>query len=91
MRVIITYDVTDNKRRGKLHRFLRELGVNTQKSVFECDLNREELQSVRKYCGRLLNNQEDALRIYHICRQCMAKAEVQGKGIKITQLNYQVV
>ncbi|PIE64697.1 MAG: CRISPR-associated endonuclease Cas2 [Desulfobacterales bacterium] len=94
MRVIITYDIKadkkGNKRRRKLHRFLRELGINTQKSVFECELNREELKVVRQYAEQNLNLLHDHLRIYHLCRRCYAKALIQGQGIKISQLQYQI-
>ncbi len=94
MRIIVTYDIKadrkGNKRRIKLHRFLRELGINTQKSVFECELSREELRLVRRYSEQNLNLLEDRLRIYHLCRRCYAKALVQGQGIKITQLQYQI-
>ena len=35
MIVLITYDITSPKRLIKLHDFLKDFGLNTQKSVFE--------------------------------------------------------
>ncbi|MBM9520562.1 CRISPR-associated endonuclease Cas2 [Desulforhopalus vacuolatus] len=94
MRVIVTYDIREDsqgtKRRTKLHHFLRELGINTQKSVFECEVSGEELRVIRRYAERSLNLLEDRLRIYHLCSRCCSQAEVQGQGIKITQLQYQI-
>lgn len=90
MRVIVTYDIIDDKRRAKMHRFLRELGGNTQKSVFECEVVPEELQVIRNFARTRLNLALGKLRIYHICKSCYRRAEVQGKGIHIIQLEYQL-
>ncbi len=94
MKIIVTYDIYEDKqgskRRMKLHHFLRELGINTQKSVFECNVSREELRIIRRYAEKNLNLQKDKLRIYHLCKHCYSKALVQGQGIEITQLQYQI-
>ncbi len=94
MRIIVTYDIREDqkgsKRRTRLHHFLRELGINTQKSVFECEVSRDELRAIRRYAEKNLNLQEDRLRIYHLCRRCCAKALMQGEGIEVTQLQYQI-
>ncbi len=91
MRVIVTYDITGDKRRAKLHRFLREFGINTQKSVFECDVSRDELKAIRRFGRARLDLAVDKLRIYHLCKRCYGNAEVQGRGIRITQLEYQIL
>jgi len=38
MLVLVTYDISDNKRRTKLATFLEGYGRRVQKSVFECFL-----------------------------------------------------
>ena len=90
MRIIVAYDIVRNRRRTKMHRFLRELGLNTQKSVFECEVSPEELEALRRFARTGLNLGEDRLNIYHLCRHCAEQAEVQGLGIKIVQLHYQI-
>ncbi len=90
MKVIVAYDIVDNKRRAKMHKFLRELGLNTQKSVFECDVEADELTALRRYAAKRLNLEEDQLAIYHLCSRCASHAEVQGLGIQIVQTEYQV-
>ncbi len=90
MRLIVTYDISENKRRGKMHKFLRELGINTQKSVFECDVSVDELNAIQRFGRSCLNLKEDKLRIYHICRHCVEKVEIQGQGIQVTQLEYRI-
>lgn len=90
MRIIVAYDIVSNRRRLKMHKFLRELGLNTQKSVFECEVEPGELAALRRYAATRLNLKEDRLNIYHLCAHCASRAEVQGLGIEVVQLEYQV-
>lgn len=91
MITIVTYDITDPKRLKRLHKFLRELGIGTQKSVFECELDEIERRQIRHYCRDHLDLDSDSVRIYRVCSRCMAGAIVQGQGIKVTQLEYQLI
>lgn len=91
MITIVTYDITSPRRLSRLHRFLRELGINTQKSVFECELDNRELRLIRHYCRDNLDLNSDSVRIYRVCSRCMKKVRIQGQGIKIAQLEYQII
>lgn len=88
---MVTYDITDPKRLKRLHKFLKEFGLNTQKSVFECDIDDVALKKIRKYCKEKLDLDEDSVRIYKICSRCINKVELSGQGMKITQLAYMVL
>ena len=91
MNVLITYDISSNKKRGKLHRFLKEFGLNTQKSVFECELDEAGLSRIISYCKAVINPGTDSVRMYRICAGCLRKVQISGLGIKITQLEYMIV
>ncbi len=91
MIVLITYDITAPKRLQKMHRFLKEFGLNTQKSVFECDIDNIALKRIHRFCRDQLDLSTDAVRIYKICSGCLKKVEVSGLGIKITTLDYMVI
>lgn len=91
MITLITYDITDPKRLRRLHRFLKEFGLNTQKSVFECDIDNEALKRIRLYCKHNLDMNADSVRIYKICSRCINKVILSGKGIKVTQFEYMVI
>jgi len=91
MIVFLTYDITDPKRLTRMHKFLKEFGINTQKSVFECDIDNDGLKIIRHYCKNNLDLSTDAVRIYRICSGCMKKVGLSGTGIKITMLDYMVV
>jgi CRISPR-associated protein Cas2 len=74
-----------------MHKFLKEFGINTQKSVFECDIDDTALKRIRKYCKDNLDLSSDAFRIYKICSRCIKKVGISGQGLKITQLDYVVI
>ncbi|MDI6688188.1 MAG: CRISPR-associated endonuclease Cas2 [Desulfobacterales bacterium] len=91
MITLITYDITDPRRLNRTHKFLKEFGLNTQKSVFECDIDEIALKRIRQYCRDNLDLTSDAVRIYKICSPCMKKVIISGLGIKVTQLDYAVI
>ena len=91
MIVLITYDITSPKRLIKLHDFLKDFGLNTQKSVFECDIDETGIKIIRAYCKENLDLATDSVRIYKICNRCINKVIISGLGLKVTQLDYMVV
>ena len=91
MITLVTYDIADNKARGKLHGFLKEFGINTQKSVFECDIDDEAVSRIKSHCRETIDFSRDSVRIYRICSRCMKKVILSGKGLKVTQTDYMVV
>lgn len=88
---LITYDITDPKRLRKMHAFLKDYGLNTQKSVFECDIDNAALTAIRAFCRNTLDLNKDQVRIYKICSRCVNKVNISGQGLKITQLDYAVI
>jgi CRISPR-associated protein Cas2 len=91
MITLITYDITDPKRLNNLRVFLKEFGLRTQKSVFECDIDDEALKRIRAYCRDHLDIARDSVRIYKICNRCMGKVVISGAGLKVTQMEYMIV
>jgi CRISPR-associated protein Cas2 len=91
MIIILTYDISDNKIRARTHKFLKEFGLNTQKSVFECDIDDIALKRIRRFCIESLDFETDSVRIYKVCSHCIRKVIISGQGIKITQLDYAII
>jgi CRISPR-associated protein Cas2 len=91
MITLITYDITDPKRLNAMRRFLKEFGLRTQKSVFECDIDEEAIRRIRSYCKDRLDLASDSVRIYRICSRCLNRVIISGQGLKVTQLDYLVV
>jgi CRISPR-associated protein Cas2 len=88
---VVVYDIVCNRRRNRLRRFLKELGIRSQKSVFECRLDAREVREIRLYCRDNLDLEEDAVRIYLVCANCMDKAVIQGQGISFSRLDWEVI
>lgn len=88
MHVVIAYDIVNNRIRSNFHKFLKEFGLNTQKSVFECDLDREGIDKIVACARKIINPATDSVRLYRICAGCQRKVRISGRGIKIVKLDY---
>ncbi|RKZ32020.1 CRISPR-associated endonuclease Cas2 [bacterium] len=85
--VVIAYDITDDKRRRKLAKFLEGYGDRVQYSVFEARLNKRQLMYVAGKIKRLIDEEEDSVRIYVLCNSCVEKIKVIGLG-EIFELDF---
>jgi len=56
---IVSYDISDDKRRGKVFDHLEGRGDHAQFSVFFCQLNPRELAQLRSDLTGIINNAED--------------------------------
>ena len=64
-RVLIIYDITEDRPRIKLSKLLSSYGVRVQKSAFEASLNKKQYEKLifelDRYVGR-----EDSIRMYKL-------------------------
>jgi CRISPR-associated protein Cas2 len=91
MNTVVVYDIASSRRRAHLRKFLKELGIRSQKSVFECRLDSREVREIRTYCRDNLDFSVDAVRIYRVCATCMDKAIIQGQGVTFTRLDWEIL
>lgn len=63
--VLVIYDITDNKRRGKFVRFLEKYGVRVQKSAFEMIIDSSKYNKLISEIPGCIEP-EDNIRIYRI-------------------------
>lgn len=80
MFVVVSYDVVDDRRRTKVHKTLKNFGVRVQYSVFECQLDSDDLKRLQKRLRPLIDLKEDSVRFYLLCEVCLPKAQVLGVG-----------
>ena len=73
--VLIVYDISNDKRRTKLHNALLDYGTPVQYSVFECLLDEKNLVKMKKAAGRAIRPKKDHVRYYYLCADCIAKTE----------------
>jgi CRISPR-associated protein Cas2 len=80
MFILISYDIPSNKRRTKIAKILEDYGERVQYSVFECDLSAKHLARLRKELKAVLNEEEDSIRLYRLCADCVGKVEAWGQA-----------
>lgn len=59
---------------------LKDFGQRVQLSVFECQLDEKQLTRLRARVAKLIEPQEDSLRIYRLCGECVTRVELLGVG-----------
>jgi CRISPR-associated protein Cas2 len=80
---LISYDISNDRRRLKTARCLEALGERVQFSVFEVYLTPVELEKALRKMNKLLKPADDSLRIYTLCESCRGKVRTLGLG-KVT-------
>ncbi len=83
MRIVVCYDVVKDRRRGKLHRRLKEVLFPVQKSVFEGDVDRKGLAAVEEIVNRTIQHDTDTVRIYVLCGSCAGSERLLGTSTTI--------
>ncbi|MDY7042438.1 MAG: CRISPR-associated endonuclease Cas2 [Chloroflexota bacterium] len=74
--LVVVYDISNDKRRTKLHNVLLNYGTPVQYSVFECLLEEKQLAHLKQAVERVIRPRKDQVRYYYLCQQCLAKTEV---------------
>lgn len=85
MYVLVTYDVStdspDGRRRlRRLAKVCEDFGQRVQYSVFECSVQRSDLHRLREQVLKIIDEEQDSLRIYHLPSTYEDSVEQHGKG-----------
>ena len=80
--VVVVYDISNDRRRTKLHNALLNYGSPVQYSVFECLLDDKELAQMKKATARVIKPRVDRVRYYYLCARCLRKTEVTS-GVEV--------
>ena len=78
MHLVLCYDVVSDSRRTKLYTGLHGFLKPVQKSVFEGPLPPARYNDLLKLVHRTINQETDTVRIYHLCRGCVALTDHIG-------------
>jgi len=84
MFVLVSYDIVEDRRRSKIANTLKNYGKRVQYSVFECILEEDKMKRMIEIVIKLMNKQEDSVRVYQLCDSCSRKIQIYGTG-KITE------
>lgn len=77
MFVIVMYDITEDKRRGRLYRLMKSYGAHVQFSGFELYLDEKQLLKMESEIRELIDS-SDSVRVYTLCKSCESNAKVFG-------------
>jgi CRISPR-associated protein Cas2 len=80
MRIVVAYDIVDNRRRNKIAKTMLDYGFRVQKSVFECLIDDRKYLSMKEKIEKLIDPTEDSVRYYFLCARCENSTEVSGSG-----------
>ena len=79
MRVVVSYDISDDKRRRKVATLMEGYGYRVQYSVFECDLSRKQLGELKRALRPYVKAREmDNIRFYPLPADAVAMIQVMG-------------
>lgn len=75
--VIICYDVSDNKLRYRLVKYLEKIAVRVQFSVFKANINKQEILRLNNFAKKLLKNgKEGNMLIYEVVNELSGNERV---------------
>lgn len=74
--ILVVYDISNDRRRTKLHNVLLDYGSPVQYSVFECLLTDRDKQRMLKSVQRVIRPRKDQVRFYYLCADCLKKAHI---------------
>ena len=84
--ILVAYDISNDKRRAKLHNTLLNFGTPVQYSVFECLLDEKSEKQMRQAVKRVIRPRKDHVRYYSLCAACLKKVETTGGREVLSQL-----
>lgn len=80
MRLVVTYDISDNKIRNRIYRILEKYGAWKQYSVFELDITAVQRVELEDEIKSEIES-TDKVRIYSLCDRCVKNiADIGQKG-----------
>ena len=77
---VVVYDLTNDKRRTRLHNALLDFGTPVQYSVFECWLAKDQAKKMKARVKKIVRPRKDHVRFYYLCAACAARVETTQAG-----------
>jgi len=78
---LVCFDISDDRVRYRVVKVLKGFGLRVQKSVFECgDLTEERFLKMKNRIEDLIDQGNDSVRYYRLCRGCLRRIEYSGVG-----------
>lgn len=89
---LVCFDIVDDRARQRVAKALKAYGQRVQKSVFECPrLTEEKYLKMKNQLEDLIDQSEDSIRYYPLCKGCVKNVEHTGIGEDPKAEPYKVV
>ena len=88
---IISYDIADPKRLRKVARLMEDYSIRVQKSVFEGFLSERELRKLISKAEKIINQDEDSIRIYRLCATCENFIKTIGTAKSVIYKTFDII
>ncbi len=79
MLIVVSYDISDDKRRYRVFKKLKDYGKWMQYSVFECNISREANLRLQDALEEMIDKKEDNINYYYLCETCRDKIHRIGR------------
>ena len=80
--LLVVYDISNDRRRTRLHDVLLNYGTPVQYSVFECLLPPRKVDSLHKAVRKVIRPQKDRVRFYSLCAECAGRTVITS-GVEV--------
>lgn len=87
----VSYDITVPKRLAKIAKILSNFGLRVQYSFFECEMEKQKMELLKTQILENMDLEEDSLRIYPLCEDCLKKTSSIGNGNIFIPTNFQIL
>lgn len=91
MVLVLCYDVSSDRRRGRLFRKLKGFLIPVQESVFEGHLPERRWEALLKVIGGCIDREADSVRIYRLCGGCSGVTTLIGRSPPVTDPEVPVI
>lgn len=88
---IVSYDISNNRRRAKVAKILEGYGRRAQYSVFECEIDSEKCDRLEALIKRQIDPQEDDVRFYPLNRADLKRVRLLGRAQLQRARSYYIV
>jgi CRISPR-associated protein Cas2 len=78
--MVVSYDISDDRRRNKVMRTISGYGRRVQYSVFECEVRPPQVIELQQRLRRIIREEQDSVRFYLLCEECLGKVVTLGLG-----------
>lgn len=88
---VISYDISDDKKRYRIDKELKNNGLRVQKSVFECKITEAEFLKLKGKLEKYIDKYTDSIRYYFLCKGCIEAIEVSGNTPTLEDEDFKII